>query len=105
MSIGLESIISQDWINVILFILGILFSIIGALIAMKVTKITDDIKTLYRLYHADKDDLTALKLKVAESYPSKADIKEMLTEFRNYLDERFNSIEKLAGYNKSDGKS
>lgn len=67
----------------------------------KLSKNDADIKDLQEAHVRDVAELTALKLKVAESYPSKVDIREMFESFKSYLDERFNAVEQIARYSGS----
>jgi hypothetical protein len=97
----MDTMNTQDYINIALFVVGILLAIIGVLIKMKLARNDKDIQILYGMHHADEKELNELKLKVAESYPSKADMKEMFTEFKAYLDERFNNVEQIARYSGS----
>lgn len=97
----MDTMTAQGWINIILFVVGGLLSVVGTLLMLRLHRTDKDIQQLYKMHHNDEKELNELKLKVAESYPSKADIKEMFTEFKEYLDERFNNVEQIARYSGS----
>lgn len=56
------------------------------------SKLDAQITDLYNKHEADASKLNDLALKVANDHYSKAEIKELLKEFKEYLDEKFTSI-------------
>lgn len=63
------------------FIVGLVFSVIGYLLASKDKKQSEDVEKLYGLCHKLKDDMSTFQLKVAENhYP------------KNELDKRFDQL-------------
>jgi len=92
---------TSDYITVGLALFSILSAIIGWLLVNKVNRLEADIKQSKEDHTTDAAALTVLQLKVAEHYPSKLDMKEMFESFREYLDERFNTVEQIAKYSGS----
>lgn len=63
------------------FVVGLVFSVIGYLLADKDKKQGEEMEKLYGLYHKLKDDAATFQLKVAENhYP------------KNELDKRFDQL-------------
>ena len=79
---------------------GGIMAILGWLVSTKVNRIDSDLEKLDDQLQMRKDKQIELELRIATSHPTKDDIKDMLSDFKGYLDERFNHIEQIArGYN------
>lgn len=88
----------DKYVTVGLALFMLLMTVVGWLIVNKVDRLEADIKQSKEDHIADATELTVLKLKVAEHYPSKMDMKEMFEQFKSYLDERFTVVENIAKY-------
>jgi len=86
----------HDYIDIILFILSALFSIIGFLLIKHLEAVKQDVKQLYTMHHEDQANLTSLQIKLAENYPMKEELRRMATDIKDYFDERFKVVELLA---------
>ena len=54
-----------------------------------------DIENLYQLHKEDSEKLNKLELLLAGHYYDRTTVDELLKDFKGYLNERFNHIEKL----------
>ena len=89
----------RDWVDIILFILGVLVTIIGYLMSKRVESLAEDINNLYQVHHLDEKALNELNLKIAENYPIKQDLRIMTQDLKDYFDERFKVVEQIAKNN------
>ena len=93
------------------FILSVVIGAIGYLLHgknehqdKKITAIEEEIKeiqaTCSKQHHDDAQELRGLELKLAQFYYQKSDITFLFTEFKGYLNERFDRIEQAIGLDK-----
>lgn len=93
----------KDYIDIILFIAGLVLTVIGYLISKRVDTMSDEIKALQLMHVQDVAALEAHRLKIAENYLPATAVEKMFNQFRDYLDERFNTIEQIARYSNGAG--
>lgn len=86
----------RDWIDLVLFILGSLFTIIGWMLTKKVDGVSGDITKLYEMHHMDERELSNLRLKIAENYPIKNDLLLLAQGIKDHIDERFKLMQQMA---------
>ena len=94
---------AHDWLEVFILFAGAVLSVIGWLITNKVSRLEGDIEKLEVQVQTRKDKQIELELKLAEKHPTNEDIRDLMADFRKYLDERFGHIEEIArGYARGD---
>lgn len=83
--------------EVILFIVGGVFSVLWFLLRQKDAAQADQIKDLYRKHDDDSSKLSTLELKLAHEYHSKHDMKDVLENLKLFFNERFDRMEEAIG--------
>jgi hypothetical protein len=86
-----------EWNGVALAAIGLVFGLIGWLLANKDKKQADEIAELFRLHHSDSARLQALELDIAKNYNPKHEVTVLFDNFKMYLNERFDRIEHAVG--------
>lgn len=94
---------THDIVDIVLFILGTVITLIGYLMSRQIDATKKDIDQLYSLHHKDEGELNVLKVKLAENYPMKVELREVSQDIKDYLDEKFKLVEQIIR-NNTNGK-
>lgn len=87
-----------------LVLLGIVVAVVGYLLAQRDARQADQIKDLYDKHTKDADRLNDLELEIARNHYPKAEVTALFTEFKSYLNERFDRIEQAVGVERRGAK-
>lgn len=99
---------ASEYVAIGLFILTVLFSVVGFLLARRDTKqeetfkeykeaVDKQIANLYAIHDEDAKRLEGLAIDVAKNYNPKHEITGLFDTFRLYLNERFDRLEQAIG--------
>lgn len=94
-----------EYIDILIFIFGLLMSIIGYLISNKVAKLEAKQDHQDTLHNLDVAALAELRVLIAQQHPTKDDIKDIMENLKTYLDERFNNVEQIARYSSGNNRN
>ncbi len=83
-----------DWGAVLAALAAIFAGSIGYLLSRKDTAQEMQIADLFVKHEADALRLQSLEVKIAENHYPKSEINSFFEHFKNYLDERFDRLEK-----------
>ena len=82
---------SAEWVAIGLFVLTVIFSIFGWILRSTVDRMGLEIER-------NRNKIVDLELKVAETHHSKTEIDGIFENFKTYMNERFDRIEKAIGF-------
>ena len=99
---------ASEYVAVGLFVVTVLFGVIGFLLSRKDAKQEETIRSnketldkliadLYAKHDEDSRKLEALAIDVAKNYNPKHEITDLFSTFRLYLNERFDRLEQAMG--------
>lgn len=83
---------------------GIVFAVVGYLLAQKDARQAEHIKDLYEKHSTDAQKLFDLELQVAKNHPDRDAIKDMFTNFMTQMNERFDRLEQAVGVERRNAK-
>lgn len=74
-------------------VVGVFFTIIGFLLVRRDSQQQKLIDDLYHKYHLTETNIVNMKLDLAKNFHPKNEVQQLLTDFKQYLDGRFERLE------------